>query len=170
MYVRTLSIKEMPLEEKYDKLLDEYLLSVAVGYALHKDLGVVDQSNELWVEVQKKMLPSVLGTAFKVLKAVSPGRAFKEVTNRYVYSIQRFIPISNIELNRVSDREAIVKIKNCPILKMQRDIVNKAGLDIDPRFICDMDTKINPKVAKEFGVELTSKLEENGCRTTAKLK
>ena len=89
-------MKEMPLEEKYNKLLDDYLLANAVGYALHKELDVVVQSNDLWVQVQKKLFPSVLGVAFKVLKTISPGKAFKQVTNQYVYSLQRFIPISNI--------------------------------------------------------------------------
>jgi len=70
----------------------------------------------------------------------------------------------------VSDREATVRIKNCPILRRQRDLVKKAGLDLDPRFICEIDSKINPEVAKEFGVDLTCKLEENGCINTAKLK
>jgi len=165
-----LQIKEMPLEEKYDKLLDGYLLVVATDYALHKELGVIDKSNDLSVKVQKKMFPSVLGMAFKVLKAISPGKAFKQVTDQYVYSIQRFIPLSNIELTMVSNREASVRIKNCPVLKRQRDLVKKAGLDLDPRFICEMDAKINPEVAKEFGVDLTLELEENGCITTAKLK
>jgi len=168
--VRDLQIKEMPLEEKYDKLLDGYLLVVATDYALHKELGVIDKSNDLSVKVQKKMFPSVLGMAFKVLKAISPGKAFKQVTDQYVYSIQRFIPLSNIELTMVSNREASVRIKNCPVLKRQRDLVKKAGLDLDPRFICEMDAKINPEVAKEFGVDLTLELEENGCITTAKLK
>ena len=168
--MRDLQIKEMPLEEKYDKLLDGYLLVVATDYALHKELGVIDKSNDLSVKVQKKMFPSVLGMAFKVLKAISPGKAFKQVTDQYVYSIQRFIPLSNIELTMVSNREASVRIKNCPVLKRQRDLVKKAGLDLDPRFICEMDAKINPEVAKEFGVDLTLELEENGCITTAKLK
>ena len=70
----------------------------------------------------------------------------------------------------VSDHEAVVRIKNCPVLKRQRDLVKKAGLDVDPRFLCEIDAKINPEVAKEFGVDLTFELEENGCTTTAKLK
>ena len=168
--VRDLEIKEMPIEEKYNKLLDDYLLAAATGYALHKELGVVDKYNDLVVKVQQRMLPSVLGVAFKVLKTVAPGKAFGQVTDQYVHSIQRFIPLSNIEVTKVSDREAVVRIKNCPILKRQRELIKKAGLDIDPRFLCEIDAQINPEVAKEFGVDLTCELEENGCRTKAKLK
>ena len=168
--VTDLEIKEMPIEEKYNRLLDDYLLAVATGYALHKELGVVDKYNDLSVKVQQRMFPSVLGVAFKVLKTVAPGKAFGQVTDQFVYSMQRFIPLSNIEVTRVSDREAVVRVKNCPVLKRQRDLVKKAGLDLDPRFLCEIDAQINPEVAKEFGVDLTCELEENGCRNKAKLK
>ena len=70
----------------------------------------------------------------------------------------------------VSDREATLRIKNCPILRRLGDIVKKAGLDVDPRALCEMDAKIMPEVAKEFRVALTFELEKKGCKTTAKLK
>ena len=68
-----MEIKEMPLEEKYDKILDEYILSDVINYAFHKELGVVNKYHDFYVKVQKKMLPSFLGTAFKMFKAVAPG-------------------------------------------------------------------------------------------------
>jgi len=160
----------MPLQEKYDRLLDTYLLAVAAGYALNKELGVVDKSNDMWVKVQKNMLPSFLGIGLKMMKAIAPGKAFKQIANQYVYTQQAFIPLSNIEFNFVSDRESTVRIKNCPVLRRFEGLVKKAGLDIDPRSICEMDAKIMPEVAKEFEVALTFKLEEDGCKTTAKLK
>jgi len=165
-----LEIKEMPLQEKYDRLLDNYLLAIATDYALHKELGVVDKCNDLSVKVQKNMLPSILGMAFKMLKAIAPGKAFKQVANQYVYTQQTFIPLSNIEFNVVSDRASIVRIKNCPVLRRLEGLVKKAGLDLEPRFLCEMDAKIFPRVAKEFGVDLTIALEKNGCITTAKLR
>ena len=72
----------MPLEEKYNRLLDDYLLTIAMWNAFSKELGAVEKSRDLWVKVQKNMLPSVLGIAFKVLKAITPGRAFKQVVDR----------------------------------------------------------------------------------------
>ena len=51
-----------------------------------------------------------------------------------------------------------------------RDVVKKAGLDLDPKFMCTLEPKINREVAKDFGVDLTCKLEENGCIHTAKLR
>jgi len=170
MEVRNLEIKEMPLQEKYDRLLDAHLLAVATGYALHKKLGVVDKCNDFSVKVQKNMLPSVLGIGLKMLKAIAPGKVFKQVANQYVYTEQTFLPLSNIEFTWVSDREATMRVKNCPILRRVGGIVKKAGLDLDPRFLCEMDAKILPEVAKEFGLALTFELEENGCKTKAKLK
>ena len=51
-----------------------------------------------------------------------------------------------------------------------RDLVKKAGLDIDPRFMCEIDAKMNPELSKEFGIDMTVELEKDGCRYTAKLK
>jgi len=44
--VKDLAIKEMPLEEKYEKIRDAYLLNTATLYALHKQLGIVDKCIE----------------------------------------------------------------------------------------------------------------------------
>jgi len=170
-----LAIKEMPLEEKYNKLLDEYILDAAIGYALFKELGVdkelgLDKSVDLSVKVNKKMLPSSLGIALKVLKAITPGKTFKQVTDQFLYWGQTWHPLSTLEETKVSDREAVVIIKNCVLLKRMRDTVKKAGLDIDPKIICERDAKYFPKLFKEFGVDATWELEENGCRCTAKLK
>lgn len=165
-----MEIKEMPLEEKYDKLYDQYLLTEAMNYALHKELGVLDKYMDLYVKVMKKRLPGLLGVAFKALKAIAPGKAFKQLTDQSVYMQQMLIPPSNIELTRVSDREATTRIRDCPVLKKMRDVVKKAGLDIDPKSMCEMDAKIMPLVTKEFGIDATMELEENGCITTHKLK
>ena len=64
----SLSVKEMPLEEKYDKLLDSYLLNNAINYAFHKELGVISKHTDFYTKVQEKLVPSYLGTAFKMFK------------------------------------------------------------------------------------------------------
>ena len=170
-----MEIKEMPIEERYDRLLDEYLLNGAMGYALFKELGVdkelgLDKSVDLSVKVDTKMLPSTLGIAFKVLKAITPGKAFKQLAERYLYMGQTWHPLSSLEITKISDRDAVIRIKNCVLLKRTRELVKKVGLDIDPKIICERDAKYFPKLFKEFGVDATWELEENGCRCTAKLK
>jgi len=168
--VRDLAIKEMPLEEKYDRLLDDHLLAIASGYALHKELGVIDKSNDLWVKAQKKMLPKILGPVFKLLKVLSPGRTFKQVMNQSVYAFQETEPLSNIEISWISDREGVMRIKNCERLRRTRELVKKTGLDVDPKELCEMEYQTLKEIGKEFGIDLTWELEENGCRSTAKLK
>ena len=46
-----MAIKEMPLEEKHDKLLDQYVLSELMSYALHKELGTMDKRNDMMLKV-----------------------------------------------------------------------------------------------------------------------
>jgi len=165
-----MEIKEMPLEEKYDKLLDGYLENSIINYALLKELGAIDKGIDLSVKVGTKMLPSLVGIAFKMLKTVAPGKAFNQLVDKYVYTMQGTMSLSDFELKRVSDREATVRVKNCPVLKRVRTLVEKTGLDIEPRSICELESRINQGIAKEFGVNIVTKLEENGCINIAKLK
>ena len=165
-----MEIKEMPIEEKYDRLLDDYLLAIASGYALHKELGVVDKSNELWLKVEKKMLPRYLGPIFKLLKVLAPGRTFNQVINQSAYIFQTQLPLSNIELSSVSDREAVLRIKNCERLRRNRELVKKTGLNVDPKELCDLECQSLKGISKELGIDVAWELEENGCRITGKLK
>jgi len=160
----------MPLEEKHDKLLDQYMLSELMNYALNKELGTMDKRNDMMFKVWKKMLPSFMGIALKVMKAIAPGKTFKNIVNGFVSFSQVTTPLSNIELTWVSDREAVMRTKNCPFLVRGKELAKKAGLDIDPKEICKNDSKVMPKMFEEFGIKVTMELEENGCRATAKLK
>ena len=165
-----MAIKEMPLEERHDKLMDQYMLTELMSYALHKELGTMNKRNDLMLKVWKKMLPSYMGIALKVMKTVAPSTTFKKLVNGFVSFGQVTMPLSNIESKWVSDREAVIRFKNCPFLSRGKELAKKAGLDIDPKEICKNDTKIMPKMFEEFGIEVTMELEETGCRATAKLK
>ena len=166
-----MEIKEMPIDERYDRLLDDYLLDVATDYAILKELGGVDKQIDLSVKMQKKMLPKILGSpVFKLLKVLASGRTFKQLSSTFFYNAQTWHPLSTIEVTEVSDREVAGEIKNCVLLKRMRDIVKKTGLEIDPKFICERDAKYFPKLFKELRIDITWNLEENGCGFTAKLK
>ena len=93
-----MEIKEMPIEERYNLLLDDYLTDAATDYAVLKELGGVDKQLDLLVNVQKKMLPSYLGTAFKLFRTISASRAFKSVVKQLMYNFQSTQPLSNMEL------------------------------------------------------------------------
>jgi len=168
--VTDLAIKEMPLEEKYDKLLDQYALAAAMNFALHKEAGTMNKRNELMLKVWKKMLPRFAGATIKVMKTITPGRTFKNLVNGFVSFSLTTNPLSNMEVTWVSDREAVIRTRDCVELQRMRDMAKKADLDIDPKEICENDSKIMPEMFEEFGVEVTIELEENGCVARAKLK
>ena len=165
-----MEIKEMPFEERYNLLLDDYLTDAATDYAILKELEGVDKQLDLLVKVQKKMLLSFLGPVSRFLKVIAPGKTFKQLSDTWFYNAQTWHPLSTLEITQVSDRELTGGVNNCVLLKRMRDIVKKAGLDIDPKFICERDAKYFPELFKEFGINVTWDLEENGCRFTAKLK
>lgn len=52
-------------------------------------------------------------------------------------------------------------------------MVRKAGLDINPRFYCEMEKAMfgSPEhPSKMFAMDMSMELEENGCKMTIKLK
>jgi hypothetical protein len=168
--VEKLAIKEMPLEEKYEKVLDAYLLDRATVYALHKELGTVDRYIESLVKTQKNMVPSLQAAKYKLLKTITPGTAFNQLMDQIIYDDQRNMPLLNIQINRVSGREVTMRIKDCPNLKRKGELIKKAGLGVDPKELCEIEPKVMKGMAKDFGIDVAWQSEENGCLWTVKLK
>jgi len=168
--VRNLAMKEMSLEEKYEKLLDTYLLYRATSYALHKELGTVDKYIESLTKTQKNMIPSLPAATYKLLKAVAPGTAFNRLMDQQIYGMQVDHPLSNIEVNRVSGREVTMRIKDCYALKRKGELIKKARLDVDPKELCEIEPKVMRGMAKDFGIDVSWQPQENGCLWTVKLK
>ena len=165
-----MSFREMPLEEKYDKLLDLYVQTEIVNYNLHKELGTVDKRNDMMFKVWKNLLPSYMGMALQVMKTIAPGTTFKKVVDSLISFSQVTVPLSNIEVTFVSEREVVIKTKNCPMLIRGKELAKKAGLDIDPKEICKNEQTYMPKMVAEWGIDITMKLEEDGCQMIGKLK
>ncbi len=163
-----MAIKEMPIEEKYDKLLDQYALNEVMNYVLHKEAGTMDKRNDMMLKIWKKMLPRFAGTTIKVMKMVVPGRTFKNLVNGFVSYSQSTNPLSNLEVTWVSDREALIRTRDCVELQRMRDMAKKAGLDLDPKEICENDSKIMPEMFEEFGVEVTIELEKKRMCSSGK--
>ena len=64
-------MKELSIEEKYKNLLDQSILSDAINYAFHKELGVLDQYYDFYIAAQKRMLPSYMGAIVGFMKAIT---------------------------------------------------------------------------------------------------
>ena len=165
-----MGFKELSIQNKYDGLLDQYLLNIAINHALQKELGAVEKYDDLWVDVQKRMLPSYLGIGIKVLKTFSPSRVFKMIVSQVVELLQLFMPLTSIEVSFISDREAEIIVNNCQRRRRIIELVKKAKLDINPMSICTVDARTLPKVLKEFNLEVGIRHTRNGCIGTYRLK
>ena len=121
-------------------------------------------------KVWKKILPGYMGVALQVMKTIAPGRMFKKMVDAFISFSQVTVPLSNLEVTWVSDREVAMRTKNCPMLVRGKELAKKAGLDIDPKEICKNEQTYMPKMLAEWGLDITMKLEENGCQMIGKLK
>jgi hypothetical protein len=116
------------------------------------------------------MVPSLPAATYKLLKAVAPGTAFNQLMDQEIYQMQMDMPLSNIEVNRVSGREVTMRIKDCPNLKRKGELIKKAGLGVGPKELCEIEPKVMRGMAEDFGIDVAWQSEENGCLWTVKLK
>ncbi|MDH5690459.1 MAG: hypothetical protein OEY81_03400 [Candidatus Bathyarchaeota archaeon] len=168
-----MAIKEMPLEEKYDKLYDFYVFEHATNYAFHKEQGTLDKFVDYYVEAFRKSMPSLMGSVVKLMKTLSPGRTLKQAINQFAYMMQMMQPLADIQLSWTSDREVVMKIKNCEGARRGKEAIRKADLNITPREMCEIEKQMHfhPRhPVQQMGMDVTCDLEENGCKWTYKLK
>ena len=168
-----MEIKEMSLEEKYDKLYDQFVMTDVIASAFVIEMGLTDKYMDYSMKVMKKMMPSIMGSAFKFIKMLSPGRAFKMFVEGILKDGQVTEPLSNTEIVSLSDREAVIKTKNSLMLKKYRDILKKTGLKLDLKEYMELTMEAFKEMFKEFGFDMSadwSHIEEDEMTTTIKLK
>jgi len=164
-----LETKEMTLEEKYDKLYDQYVMTDIIAWAFAKEMGLTDKYLDYSMKVFKKMMPSIMGSAFKFIKMLAPGKAFKMFVEGLLKDSQVTEPLSNTELASLSDREAVIKTKNSVTLKKYRDILKKTGLKLDLKEYWELSSEAGKEMMKEFGFEATSHIEQDTITNIIKL-
>jgi len=150
-----LETKEMTLEEKYDKLYDQYVMTDIIAWAFAKEMGLTDKYLDYSMKVFKKMMPSIMGSAFKFIKMLAPGKAFKMFVDGCLKDGQVTEPLSNTELVSLSDREAVIKTKNSVMLKKYRDILKKTGLKLDLKEYYELSMEAGKEMMKEFGFDMS---------------
>jgi len=168
--MRDLEIKELPLEEKYKKLYDQNIISDVITRGFIKEMGLTDKYLDYSWKAYKKMLPVVMGPVFKFLKMLAPGTAFKKIVEYFMEDEQLMEPVSNIEIVSLSDREAVVKVKNSVTFEKYRDTIKRTGVDLDVGEIWELNSKAYKETAKDFGVDWTYKLEKDGWTHIVKLR
>jgi hypothetical protein len=163
-----LMVKEMSLEERYTALFDMYILEAAASYAFHKEQGTLNK----WLDHTVTSLRGYMEPMVEKMKALAPGEPFKKAISQLASTQQAMQPLSQIELSWISDSEAVMRFKNCEILRRSRELMKKVGLNVDPRFFCKMDwyRHAHPNhPLQEIGMDATCELEENGCKWTFRL-
>jgi len=165
-----LETKEMSFEEKYDKLYDQYVLTDVIAWAFAKEMGLTDKYLDYSMKVYKKMMPSIMGSAFKLIKLLAPGKAFKKFVEGLLKDGQVTEPLSNTEIVSLSDREAVIKTKNSVMLKKYRDILKKTGLKLDLKEYYELSMEAGKEMMKDFGFDATSHIEEDTITSIIKLK
>ena len=163
------TIKELALKERYDMLLDHDILVDAINHAFHQQAGTLDQYYDFYLQTQKRMLPSYLGTVFNVFKSISPGRAFKQVINQLFNIMQMHYPLSTLDINWISDREVAIGVPNCHKRRKTEEYAKKAGLDINPVAMCAFEARFFREIFKEFGIDMKVTLNNDGCHSVATL-
>ena len=168
-----MEIKQMPIDEKYDNLLDFFALYYATSYVFNKEHGIENKWPDYLAKVMGDTMPNFMGSIAKMMKTVAPSKTFKKAVNQMMYMLQMDQPLSNLELSWVSDREATIEMKDCEFLKRMKKVVKKADFNIDPREVCKSEIAMHMSPnhpSKNFGIEVNGDLKENGCKWTFKLK
>jgi len=167
-------IKEMPIEEKWDRLHDFFTMDHAVSYKTHKRLGTVKEWVDDTVEAYGYMGPRFIGPMNEFigkLDKLDPNVILKEAINRVLYSDQMMHDPSEYEVSEPEDGEITIRFKNCNRLKKQREIVEKANLGFDPREICEVEKMHLTHPSRTQWVAPTEiKWEETGCVWTFKVQ
>ena len=111
----------------------------------------------------------MLRVTFKAMKTLTPTKAFNRLVDDFVYTLQMYLPLANVEVEQ-KDSEASIKVNNCPALNKMKEIVKKTGLKVDPTEMCKFEGRMFEELADDMGVDLTSQVQENGCKLTVGMK
>jgi hypothetical protein len=165
-------IKEMPIEEKWDRLHDFFTMDHAVAYKTHKRLGTVKEWVDDIVDAYELMGPRFVGDIpelIEKLDTTDTNVIMEEIIKNVLFSDQMMHGPGEYEVSDAEDGEITIRFKNCLRLKKQREIAKKAELGIDGREICEVEKLIlsHPKQA-ERAAPIEIIWEETGCVWTFK--
>jgi isoleucyl-tRNA synthetase len=103
------NIKEMYLEEKWDRLHDFFTMDHAISYKTQKRLGTVNEWVDDTVEAYRNLGPRFIGPVAKIVGEIAPNKALKEGIDRVLYSDQMMHNPSEYEVSMPSDGEIIIR-------------------------------------------------------------
>ncbi len=164
-------IKDMPIEEKWDRLHDFFTMDHAISYKTHKRMGTVQEWVDDTVEAYGKMMGRFMGPLASLMSKaalrLTPNMVLKQAISAVLYSDQMMHGPGEYELSEPKDGQITVRFRNCLRLKKQREIVIKCGFDFDGREICEVEkmhlTHPNHPTSKMGIVPTEITWEETGC-------
>jgi hypothetical protein len=170
-------IKEMSVEEKWDRVHDFFTMDHAISYHTHKRLGTVDEWVADTVDAYGNMIGRFFGPMAEVMSKaafkVAPNKVLKKVMDAVLNNDQMMHGPGEYEVSDAKNGEMTVRFKNCLRLKKQNEVVKKCNLPFEGREICEVEkmhlTHPNHPTTKMGVVPTDITWEETGCVWTFKV-
>lgn len=169
-------IKEMPIEEKWDRLHDFFTMDHAVSYKTHKRLGTVKEWVDDIVDAYQLMGPRFIGNIpelIEELDTTDTNIILGEVIKNVLFSDQMMHGPGEYEVSEAKNGEITIRFKNCLRLKKQNEVVKKCNLPFEGREICEVEklhlTHPNHPTTKMGVIPTDITWEETGCVWTFKV-
>jgi hypothetical protein len=164
-------LKEMSVEEKWDRLHDFFTMDHAISYHTHKRLGTVKEWVSDTVDAYNKMMGRFAGPVAQFMgnlaSNLAPNMVLNKAIKEVLYMDQMMHGPGEYEVSEAEDGEIVVRFKNCLRLKKQNEIVKKCGLPFEGREICEVEkmhlTHPNHPTTKMGIIPFEIIWEETGC-------
>jgi len=165
-------VKEMALEEKYDRALDYFTMDHAISYITHKENGTLDKWVDATIEAYRKAAPRFMAPLAKIVGKIAPNLSLKQALKQVVCAEQQMHDISEFEVSMPEEGTICIRFSNCDRYRRQKETVKRMDLKIEPRDICEVERlhHFHPRhPMQDAGVTpIDVKGEDTGCVWTFK--
>ena len=171
---KEIPVKEMPLEERYERVRNFFEMDHAVSYVTHKECGTLDKWVNNTVDAYVKMIPKYFSPMIKAMSKLAPGVLMRQTFSNVLYADQMLHDPSEYEVSVLPDNAVFIRFKNCARYRRIKKIVKDIGLNIDPREICEVEKMhiTHPNYpGRDSGITpVAVEWEETGCTWTFQKK
>ena len=165
------NIKEMSVEEKWDRLHDFFTMDHAISYKTHKRMGTVqewvDDTVGAYEQMMGRFMGPLAGLMGRAIARLTPNMVLKQAINAVLYSDQMMHGPGEYLISEPRDGQITIRFVDCLRLKKQREIVKRCDLDFDAREICEVEkmhlTHPNHPTTKMGIIPVEIAWQETGC-------
>ncbi len=133
------NIKELSIEDRYDRACDFFEMDHMISYYTHKRLGTVKEWVEDTVAAYSHSVPRFLGPIVKTFTKLAPNLALKKVFESVFVLDQQHHDISEFLYSEPKDGTIVVQWCDCARLKRHKKWIKQLGYDFDDREICEVE-------------------------------